>query len=125
MPLHWTIDSRERLMTTIADGFISREEAENYIASVNGAGTHTYRKLFDGSRGDTRMTADDMLALGVQIRKLQTAGGGKSGPMAVVVPPHKAELLSRLLGILAAADRPMRVFSDAEPARRWIEGLPK
>lgn len=125
MQLHWTIDSRERLVTTIADGLITREEAESYIASVNGAGTHTYRKLFDGSGGDTRMTAEDMLALGVQIRKLQAAGGGKSGPMAVVVPHDKAELLSRLLGILAAADRPMRVFSEIEPARRWIESLPK
>jgi hypothetical protein len=125
MPLHWTVDSKERLVSTIADGCITREEAESYIASVNGAGTHTYRKLFDGSRGDTRMTAEDMLALGVQIRKLQAVGDGKSGPMAVVVPPDKAELLSRLLGILATADRPMRVFSESEPARRWIESLPK
>jgi hypothetical protein len=125
MPLHWTVDSKERLVITIADGDITRDEAESYIAAVNGAGTHTYRKLFDGSRGDTRMTSEDMLALGVQVRKLQSAGGGKPGPMAVVVPPDKAELLSRVLGILATADRPMRVFSESEPARRWIDSLPK
>lgn len=125
MPLHWTVDSKERLVITIADGDITRDEAESYIAAVNGAGTHTYRKLFDGSRGDTRMTSEDMLALGVQIRKWQAAGGGKPGPMAVVVPPDKAELLSRVLDILATADRPMRVFSEIEPARRWIDSLPK
>jgi hypothetical protein len=125
MPLHWTIDSKERLVITTADGEITREEAESYIAAVNGAGTHTYRKLFDGSRGETRMTPEDMLALGVQIRTWQAAGDGKPGPMAVVVPQDKAELVSRLLGILAAADRPMRVFSESEPARRWIERLPK
>jgi hypothetical protein len=125
MPLHWTVDSKERLVITIADGDITREEAERYIAAVNGAGTHSYRKLFDGSRGETGMTAEDMLALGVQIRACQAAGAGNPGPMAVVVPRDKAELVSRLLGILATADRPMKVFSQSEPARRWIERLPK
>ena len=125
MPLHWTVDSKERLVITIADGDITREEAESYIAAVNGAGPHSYRKLFDGSGGQTRMTAEDMLALGVQIRAWQAAGAGNPGPIAVVVPPDKAELVSRLLGILATADRPMRVFAESEPARRWIESLPK
>lgn len=125
MPLNWTVDSKNRLVITTAEGDITRDEAESYIAAVNGAGTHTYRKLFDGSRGETRMTAEDMLALGVQIRAWQAAGAGNPGPMAVVVPPDKAELVSRLLGILATADRPMRVFSESEPARRWIESLPK
>lgn len=125
MPLHWTVDSKERLVITIADGDITREEAESYLTAVNGAGTHTYRKLFDGSRGETRMTSEDMLAIGAQIRGWQAAGGGKPGPLAVVVPPHKAELVSRVLGILATADRPMRIFSEAEPARRWIASQPK
>jgi hypothetical protein len=125
MPLHWTADSKERLLITIADGDVTREEAESYIAAVNGAGTHTYRKLFDGSRGETSMTPEDMLALGVQIRAWQSAGRSKPGPFAVVVPPGKASLVSRILGILATADRPMRVFSESEPARRWIESLPK
>jgi hypothetical protein len=71
------------------------------------------------------MTSEDMLALGVQIRGWQAAGCGKPGPLAVVVPADKAELVSRVLGILATADRPMRIFSDAEPARRWIAGQPK
>ena len=124
MPLNWTVDSKNRLVITAAEGDITRDEAESYIAAVNGAGTHTYRKLFDGSRGETRMTAEDMLAIGVRIRE-RHATGGKQGPLAVVVPPDKAALVSRVLGILAAADRPMRVFSDSEPARRWIESLPK
>ena len=124
MPLHWTVDSKERLVITIADGDVTREEAESYITAVNGAGTHTYRKLFDGSHGETAMTPDDMLALGVQIRRWQAADG-RPGPLAVVMAPDKTELVSRVLGILATADRPMRIFSEAEPARRWIQSLPK
>lgn len=124
MPLHWTVDSKDRLVIAIAEGDVTRAHVEEYISAMNGAGTLSYRKLFDASQGDTRMTSEDMLAIGVQIRT-RHAAGGKQGPLAVVVPPDKAELVSRVLGILAAADRPMRVFSASEPARRWIESLPK
>lgn len=30
-------------------------------------------------------------------------------------------MMSRLLGILAAARRPMRVFKDAGKARKWLD----
>lgn len=124
MPLHWTVDSKERLVITIAEGAVTRAEVENYITVMNGAGTLSYRKLFDCSRGDTAMTPEDMLAIGVQIRA-RHATTGALGPLAIVVPPAKSELVSRVLGILATADRPMRVFSESEPARRWIDSLPK
>ncbi len=124
MPLHWTVDSKERLVIATAEGAVTRAEVENYLEVMNGAGTLSYRKLFDCSRGDTAMTAEDMLAIGVQIRA-RHATAGTLGPLAIVVPPDQSELVSRVLGILAAADRPMRIFSDAEPARRWIESLPK
>ena len=124
MPLHWTVDSKDRLVITVADGDVTRAEVEDFLEAMNGAGTRGYRKLFDGSRGETAMTPEDMLAIGVQIRA-HHATGGKPGAMAVVVPPHKAELVSRVLGILATADRPMRIFSEPEPARRWIESQPK
>lgn len=123
MPLHWTVDSKERLVTTIADGHVTLEEVEDYIRAMNGAGTQSYRKLFDGSRGETDMTPEDMLAIGARLRERHACGA--SGPLAIVIPPEKADLVSRVLGILAAADRPMRVFSEVEPARRWIESLPR
>ncbi len=125
MPLHWTVDSKERLVIAITEGDVTRADIEEYIAAMNGTGALGYRKLFDGSRGDTSMTAEDMLAIGVQLRARHATVVGRLGPLAIVVPPAKVELVSRVLGILAAADRPMRVFSEAEPARRWIESLPK
>ena len=124
MPLHWTVDSKERLVIAIAEGDVTRAEIEDYITVMNGAGTVSYRKLFDGSRGDTTMTEQDMLAIGVQIRA-RHAVAGPLGPLAFVVSPAKSELVSRVLGILATADRPMRLFSEFEPARRWIASLPK
>ena len=47
------------------------------------------------------------------------------GPLAMVVPDGKADLVARVVGILASADRPMRVFRKVAPARSWIESLAK
>jgi hypothetical protein len=124
MPLHWTIDSRERLVTAVAEGDVTRVEVENYLQVLEGANAMSYRKLFDGSAGDTTMGPEDLLAIGVRIRDGHNKGG-PFGPLALVLPADKTELVSRVLGILAAADRPMRVFDSVEPARRWIDGLPK
>lgn len=124
MPLHWIIDSKERLVTLSAEGDITRVEIEACIAVMTGAGTLSYRKLFDGTRGNTAMTSQDILTVGVRLRALH-AESKMPGALALVLSPDKSELVSRMLGILAVADRPMRVFSDIEPARRWIGSLPK
>lgn len=124
MPLHWTIDSRDHLVVATADGDVTREEIEHYLHILDGANAMGYRKLFDASNGDTSMSAEDLLAIGVQIRDRHSKGDSL-GPLAIVMPPDKTELVSRVLGILAAADRPMRVFDSIEPARRWIDSFPK
>lgn len=84
-----------------------------------GSGAMSYRKLFDGTDGDTSMTPDDLLQVGVRMRDFHALG--PMGPLAVVVPAEKGEVVARVLGILAAADRPMRVFQSVRPALRWLE----
>lgn len=42
------------------------------------------------------------------------------GPLAVVIPDDKYYLIARVLGMLAAAKRPMRVFNNPEKARQWL-----
>ncbi|WP_422031279.1 hypothetical protein [Reyranella sp.] len=79
-----------------------------------------YRKLFDGSQADTRLTALEILQIGVRIRGLQAAGVAL-GPLAVVIPDDKYPLLSRVLGILATPRRPMRIFNRTSQARKWLE----
>jgi hypothetical protein len=118
MPIHWTIDSRLRLMTVVAEGDVTRPEFEAYLDVVDKAELYPYRKLFDGSGGDPRMSPDDLLALGVRMRSVHHTQ--PVGPLAVVVPDDKIDLVCRVLGMLAAANRPMRVFNDAAPARDWI-----
>jgi hypothetical protein len=123
MSLNWTIDSESRLITAIADGDVTCRDVEALLGEMASSGAMTYRKLFDGSQGDTGMTPEDLLVLGARFREFHALG--PMGPLAVVVPDDKAELVARVLGMLAVADRPMRVFSTPAPARRWLESLAK
>ncbi|OFX02013.1 MAG: hypothetical protein A3D94_08625 [Alphaproteobacteria bacterium RIFCSPHIGHO2_12_FULL_66_14] len=124
MPIHWNIDPAERLLTAEAEGEVTRSDADRFLDAMAGAvEAMGYRKLFDATRGHTSMSTADMLALGVRMRGFHALG--PMGPLAVVVPPDKGELVSRVLGMLAAAERPMRVFGGVAPARRWIEAQAK
>jgi hypothetical protein len=119
MSLHWVIDSRERLMTAVAEGDVRREDANAYLDAMAGAKAGTYRRLFDGSRGEPLMSDDEIMELAVRMRGMQETG--PSGPLAIVMPRDKYEKFARMLGILAIPDRPMRFFTDADAARTWLE----
>ncbi len=120
MPLYWTIDSRPKLVTITCEGEVTRADLVEYLDVVEGAGALSYRKLFDGTAFQTSMTALDMLEIGARFRSYHNR---PIGPLAIVLPPDKADVFARTLGILAAADRPMRVFKRLAPARRWIEAF--
>ena len=116
---------------------------ENYHQG-NGEGRHTYWSIkgsfvwnenfvpsyewFDGrmvyTTADTKMPPDEILALGVRMRAAHTEDR-TLGALAAVVPDDKIELVSRVLGMLAAAKRPMRVFSTLAPAQEWLQRQPR
>lgn len=118
MPLHWTIDSKAKLLTVVAEGDVTRAEFESYLDVIDQAGLHTYRKLFDGIGADTSMGQEQILAIGVRMRASHRTQ--PVGPLAVAVAEDKVAMVSRVLGMLAAANRPMRVFHESGPARDWI-----
>jgi hypothetical protein len=119
MSLRWTVDHDKRLMTVVAEGDVARADLEAYLRAVAEAGAMGYRKLYDGSRSDTSMTPDDLLALGAAMRDHHRSG--PMGPLAFVIPPERMDVLRRFIGALAAADRPMRVFYDVDLATRWLD----
>lgn len=119
MPLHWTIDSKIKLFAATADGHVSLDDVNRMLDAMAGANAHGYRKLFDGSLGDTQMGPADLLSLGVRMRSIHATG--TMGPLAIVVPDDKYYLVARVLGMLAAARRPMRVFKDPARARQWLD----
>jgi hypothetical protein len=120
MPLYWTIDSKKQLVVVTGEGDVTRADMEEYLDVVEGAGALTYRKLFDLTAAPASMSEDDLLALGARIRSYHSQ---PVGPLALVVQRDRVEALARILGILAAADRPMRIFTRLGPAKRWIESL--
>ncbi len=119
MPLTWTIDHETKMAITVVTGDITRADMDAMLSAMEQAGAAPYRKLFDAGRGTNAMAPDDMMALGWRLRSTQ--GDGPMGPLALVFPLAMMEAVSRVIGMLAVAERPMKVFTDASEARRWLE----
>jgi hypothetical protein len=120
MPLHWFIDSRAQLVTIVAEGPIVAADVHAYIDAVVGAGALAYAKLYDGLGGAFAVQPEELLELGVRFRSYHSQ---RMGPVALVLPEDQREALSRLLGVLASADRPLRLFKTKGQARRWLDSL--
>ena len=122
MPVHWLIDSRSRRVVVTAEGRVTRGEFEEYLEAVTGARANAYAKIFDGTRGENAIAEADMLVLGATFRQLHAE---QHGPLAIVLPAEKQACLEPVLGTLAAADRPLRLFTTLRAARIWIDGEAK
>jgi hypothetical protein len=120
MPLHWTIDSRAKLLAANAEGAIELDELHRMLDVVAGSNILGYRKLFDGRLGETRMGPTELLSVGVRLRSLYAEAGCALGPLALVVRDENYWQVARVLGILAVPIRPMRVFKEAEKPRAWL-----
>jgi hypothetical protein len=123
VPISWTIDHDQRMLTAVCEGDVTLSDIEGYLDAVVVAGTMPYRKLFDGSRSGSRMSDEEMMLLGARIRAYH--GDGKMGPLAIVVTTEHTHGLARLFGALAAADRPIKIFREVRAARRWLDEQPR
>ena len=122
MPITWTIDHDQHLLTAVCQGDVTLQELEDYLDAVVVAGSMPYRKLFDGTHGDSKLSDEEMMLLGARIRAYHTEGA--MGPLAIVVVSEHTHGLARLFGALAAADRPIKIFRDVRAARRWLDAQP-
>jgi len=127
--LHWFIDSRKQLIVVTAEGPVTRIDIDDLLDAVTGAKALGYRKLVDATAGKFAMSAIDLMAVGVRVRSLHA---GSVGAVALVLPgrlprddePEDApSLVARLLGILASAKRPFRLFKSMASAKHWLESL--
>lgn len=119
MPLHWNIQSEPRLFEVICEGDVEAYEVHAMLDVLVGTQALGYRKIFDGTLGETRMGPMEIIDIGVRMRSLHKEDAAL-GPLAVVIPDDKYVLLGRVLGMLAAPRRPMRVFKTAVQAHRWL-----
>jgi hypothetical protein len=97
-------------MVTLAD-------MEKYLQVVAGANALTYRKLYNGMECEIAMDKDELVSIGARCR---SSARPAVGPVAIVLPPEIHQRVARLFGILAAAPRPFRVFTDLAAAQQWI-----
>ena len=121
MPLYWTIDSKARLFTSVAEGNVTLSDAIDLLEAMAGAKAMAYRKLFDGRAAIPTMTPDEMLSLCANIRSYHDRG--MMGALAIVATPEQTMLFARLLGALASAKRPIKMFENPRQARNWIEDV--
>ena len=118
MALHWIIESEFQLVTVVVRGEFTRSDVQSYLAMISRANIVEWCKLFDVRKGQAKFSCQDVNELGVRIR--EGASLRVVGPLAFVMPEVETPELIRLLGFLAAAKRPMRLFHEIAPARRWI-----
>lgn len=123
MPLYWIIDSRAKLVSAVAEGEVTLADAMAFLRTVAGAKVSGYRKLFDGRAGTSAMTAQELLVISAEIRSHHSVG--KVGALAILAHPEQTEPFARVLGALALADRPMRLFDNPIRARSWLEAQPR
>jgi hypothetical protein len=119
MPLNWTIDSQRRIVDVVAQDEVVVTDVMAFFDAIEDAAALPYKTLIDGSRGRATMSNEDMMALVVRIRQQHRLS--MMGPLAIVVSPEQAQQFARVLGAAAVADRPMKVFDELRPARRWLE----
>ena len=117
MPLHWVISSRDRLATVTGEGRVGRTDIESWLDIVDGAALLPFRKLVDLGTATLDLQVDDIMALGIRFRAHHAS---PMGPLALVLPPEVPETVERGLGMLAAGQRPMRLFRNLARARRWL-----
>ena len=115
--LTWTVNAEARIVFVTARGDVSRAEFDAFLDWVVANDALAYGKLFDGSAGDTSMGYMDLLAIGWRLKSYHDR---PVGALAIVLPPDKFELVARILGILATAKRPMRLFKTRAAAQRWL-----
>ena len=110
---------KEHLFTGVGEGDVTFADAMFLLEVMAGAGALPYRKLFDGRAIRSTITGEELLALCAKIRALHEQG--PVGALAMVGTSEQTLKFARLLGALAAADRPTKVFTTPRKARTWLD----
>jgi hypothetical protein len=123
MPIVWGVNHAARLVSAKATGELSRADFEDYLDGLVAAATLSYRKVLNMAECRLVLSGEDMSAIGALIR-----GHESRGPMgSVAVIAGSDELYDRIRQFesVVDADRPLKIFRDAEMAYAWLSvGLP-
>jgi|GEM_PF-580726 len=123
MPIEYTIDHEKCFVHAQVLGVITLKDIEDFTDVVVAQNALTYRKLFDGSRGDGTYTDDDVMTLAA--RAAAYASLAKRGPLALVPRPGAGADLARRYVNLGKFTGQARIFDTADEALTWLEAQPE
>jgi hypothetical protein len=123
MPIIWGVNHAARLVSAKATGELGRTDFEDYLDGLVAAATLSYRKVLDMAGSRLALTDDDMSAIGARIRAHEARG--PMGSVAVIAGSDQLYDQIRQFESVVDADRPLKIFRDAEMAYAWLSvGLP-
>ncbi len=124
MPITWGVNHASRLVSAKATGELSRTDIEDYLDGLVAAATLSFRKVLDMAESRLALSSEDMVALGARIRGHERMG--PMGSVAIIAGSDDLYDQFRLFESVVDADRPLRIFRDAEMAYAWLNvGLPE
>ncbi len=123
MPVSWAVAHAKRLVTITFKGALCCQDIDDCAAGIMTPATLSYRKLVDLTEGSLPSSPEVMAALVEHAR--EHGGSGVMGPLAIVTLPDAHRQQASLFEALSsAADRPLKVFSDRQAARDWLDTIP-
>jgi hypothetical protein len=123
MPVLWNAFHSTRLVTITFEGVACRKDLDDCTDGIMTPATLSYRKLVDLRNGSLALSPEDIAALAERVRECGQAA--PMGALAILVLPGECEQHAPLFAALAAAaDRPLKVFSDVGTARDWLNTVP-
>lgn len=123
MPLHCTIDHSRRFVHVITEGVVGLDEVLKYYDSLVVGDAMPYRKLFDASNVDLRLSDDDIMTLGAWVSAY--AAMDPRGPIAIVAVSDETRHLMRRYMNLGGAKRPVKPFKSLINAHKWLDAEPE
>ena len=123
MPIVWGVNHAARLVSAKATGELGRTDIEDYLDGLVAAATLSYRKVLDMAGSRVALKDEDMSAIGARIRGHESVGA--MGRVAVIAGSDEVYDQIRQFESVVDADRPLKIFRDAEMAYAWLTvGLP-
>ncbi|MBS0223506.1 MAG: hypothetical protein JSR91_22480 [Proteobacteria bacterium] len=124
MPIHRTIPYPTRLVVAVCRDVAGLSDIEAYLDGGGVADAMPYRKIFELHDAVAGLGDDDMLARGARIQAFPSVPEPMEPPAIVALADEQYEY-TRHDAALAAARRPLKIFGEPHPARRWLDSLDK
>ena len=123
MPITWGVDHDNRVVSATGRGVLTKKDFDSYLDELAAAATLPFGKIFHMAAGcRLQLSKDDLLAVGARIRGHEVHQ--LMGRVAVVAASDELYEEAEKFNSKVLAERPLRIFRDAESALAWLTGAP-